>query len=75
MSNRGYNFQQLDVLSKRVGAGFLRSGLEAGQVVCLALPNLPEFIIATLGALRAGLVVTTVNPLYGPGDYSFTIYC
>lgn len=28
---------------------------------------MPEFIIAMIGALQAGLIVSTVNPLYNAG--------
>lgn len=37
------------------------------DVVAVCLPNIPEFPIATLGAAEAGLIVTTVNPIYTPG--------
>lgn len=69
MSGRQYTYEQLDQFSKRVAAGFLKSGLKPGQVVSFVLPNIPEFMIALLGALRAGLIVSTINPIYAPGKY------
>jgi long-chain acyl-CoA synthetase len=38
-------------------------GLAPGQVVGLQLPNVPQFLTAYFGALKAGLVVLPLNPL------------
>jgi acyl-CoA synthetase (AMP-forming)/AMP-acid ligase II len=35
--------------------------------IAVCLPNIPEFPIAVLGAIEAGLLVTTVNPIYTAG--------
>ena len=45
----------------RPGCG--QAGLGPGQVVALQLPNIPQFLIAYFGALKAGLVVLPLNPL------------
>jgi len=42
-------------------------GLGQGDVVGLLLPNIPEYAIATHGAIEAGIIVTFANPLYTPG--------
>ncbi|XP_014253754.1 4-coumarate--CoA ligase 1-like [Cimex lectularius] len=68
LTGRSYTYAQLRVLSRKVAAGFIKSGLKQGQVVALVLPNLPEFMIAMLGAFQAGLVVSTINPLYAPEE-------
>ncbi|BES93939.1 AMP dependent coa ligase [Nesidiocoris tenuis] len=68
MSGREYSYEALQALSRKIAAGFLKSGLKPGQVVALLLPNLPEHMIALLGALQAGLVVSSINPLYGPDE-------
>uniref|UniRef100_A0A0K8T7V5 AMP-dependent synthetase/ligase domain-containing protein n=1 Tax=Lygus hesperus TaxID=30085 RepID=A0A0K8T7V5_LYGHE len=68
MSGRTYTYEALRVLSRKIAAGFLKSGLKPGQVVGLLLPNLPEHMIAILGALQAGLVVSSINPIYGPEE-------
>lgn len=38
--------------------------LQPNDVIAICLPNTPEFPIATLGAIEAGFVITTVNPIY-----------
>lgn len=39
-------------------------GLQAGDRIAIMLPNLLQYPVALFGALRAGLVVVNVNPLY-----------
>jgi long-chain acyl-CoA synthetase len=39
-------------------------GSGARPMVAFALPNVPEFVVAYFGALRAGVVVVPVNPGY-----------
>src|ERR1700739_2304090 len=56
-------YRELDELSGRVAAGLREAGLSEGTVVALQLPNLPHFLIAYFGALKAGLVVLPLNPL------------
>jgi len=56
-------YRELDELSGRAAAGLKEAGLAPGQVVALQLPNLPHFLIAYFGALKAGLAVLPLNPL------------
>jgi long-chain acyl-CoA synthetase len=59
------SFRQLDEES-RAFAAWLQgvAGLRRGDRVALMLPNLLQYPVAMFGALRAGLVVVNVNPLY-----------
>ena len=56
-------YRELDDLSGRAAAGLRSAGLAPGQVVALQLPNIPQFLIAYFGALKAGLAVLPLNPL------------
>jgi long-chain acyl-CoA synthetase len=56
-------YRELDEQSGRLAAGLQAAGLAPGQVVAVQLPNLPQFLIAYFGALKAGLVVLPLNPL------------
>src|ERR1700731_4557574 len=56
-------YGDLDEQSDRFAAGLREAGLETGDVVALQLPNIPQFLIAYFGALKAGLVVLPLNPL------------
>jgi long-chain acyl-CoA synthetase len=57
------SYRDLDEQSGRFAAGLLESGLAPGQVVALQLPNLPHFLVAYFGALKAGMTVLPLNPL------------
>lgn len=66
-TNMGSNltFKELDKISDEF-ASFLqnKAGLKKGDRIAIQLPNLLQFPIAMFGALKAGLIVVTVNPLY-----------
>jgi long-chain acyl-CoA synthetase len=57
------SYRELDEQSGRFAAGLLEGGLEPGQVVALQLPNLPQFLVAYFGTLKAGMTVLPLNPL------------
>jgi len=57
------SYRQLDEQSGRLAAGLQAAGLAPGHVVAVQLPNLPQFLVAYFGALKAGLVVLPLNPL------------
>jgi len=60
--------------SRAFGA-FLRArlGLAPGERVAIMLPNLLQYPIALIGALRAGLAVVNVNPLYTAPELRFQL--
>jgi long-chain acyl-CoA synthetase len=63
------SFAELDALSRNF-AGFLQSrlGLRKGDRLAIMLPNLLQYPVALFGALRAGVTVVNVNPLYTPRE-------
>lgn len=62
-------FRKLEERS-RAFAAYLQTELKLskGERVALMMPNLLQYPIALFGALRAGLVVVNVNPLYTPRE-------
>lgn len=58
-------YQQFDEYSKRVTAYFQHHlNLKKGDRIAVMLPNILQYPIVVLSALRAGLIVVNVNPLY-----------
>ena len=57
-------YRQLDTLSKDFAAYLQTLHLDAGARIAIMFPNVPQYFITMLGALRAGFVVVNVNPLY-----------
>src|SRR5690606_11421767 len=67
-------YAQFEELSLRVAA-FLqqRLGLGRGDRLAIMLPNLMQFPVCMYGALRAGLTVVNVNPLYSPRELEYQV--
>ncbi len=61
---RRTTYAQWDRDSAALAAWFQAQGLRAGERIALMMPNVPQYPIAVAAALRAGLVVVNVNPLY-----------
>jgi long-chain acyl-CoA synthetase len=62
-------FSQVDKLSRDFAAYLQDSlGLKKGDRIAIQMPNLLQFPIAFIGALRAGLIVVNTNPLYTPRE-------
>ncbi|WP_062308610.1 AMP-binding protein [Polynucleobacter sinensis] len=58
------SYRELDALSQEFAAYLQTLALESGARVAIMLPNVPQYVIAMLGTLRAGYTVVNVNPLY-----------
>ena len=66
-------FGKLDELSRRFAAFLAEIGCGPGDVVGINLPNIPQYMIAHAGALRAGCAVTGVSPLLTPKEMTYQI--
>lgn len=71
-TGRQYTYAQLrdhsSALAVRLQTQF---GLRQKDVVAICLPNIPEFAIAALASFEAGLIATSVNPIYTSGKYYY----
>jgi long-chain acyl-CoA synthetase len=66
---RALTYGDVDAMSQRFG-GWLQkdAGLRKGDRVALMMPNILQYPVAIVGALRAGCTVVNVNPLYTPRE-------
>jgi long-chain acyl-CoA synthetase len=64
---------ELDARVDRVAAGYAARGLGPGDRVAVQLPNGVDWLRATLGALRAGLVVVPVNTAYTDPELEYVL--
>jgi benzoate-CoA ligase family protein len=55
----------------RVAARLIEAGLLPEQRVLLCMRDCPEFVYAWFGAIKAGAVVTQINPLLPASDYEY----
>jgi long-chain acyl-CoA synthetase len=56
-------FGDLDMYSNQFANMLVENGFRKGDVVGINLPNTPEYVIALIGTLKAGCVVSGVSPL------------
>ena len=61
-------YREADALSDSVAGHLAARGLERGDRVAVLLQNSPHFVLAVLGAWKAGAVVVPVNPMYKAGE-------
>jgi long-chain acyl-CoA synthetase len=66
-------FKELDILSNRFADMLIKNGLKKGDVVGINLPNIPEYVIAWLGTLKAGCVVSGVSPLLSTDEMEYQL--
>ena len=67
------SFGDLNDLSARFASFLQQKGLGPGSVVGIHLPNIPEYLIAFAGALRAGCSVTGISPLLSAKELAYQI--
>ena len=64
---RSITYGELDALSRDFAA-WLQANLPAGSTVAVMMPNLLQYPVVVTGILRAGMVVSNINPLYTPRE-------
>lgn len=57
-------YRELDQLANHFGAFLQQLGLKKGDRIAIQMPNVLQFPVVFIGALRAGLTVVNTNPLY-----------
>jgi long-chain acyl-CoA synthetase len=56
-------YSELDNFSDQFASALAALSVEKGDRVALYLPNIPQFVIAYFGILKAGAIVTAISPL------------
>jgi long-chain acyl-CoA synthetase len=65
------SYAVLNGLSDGFAAALLQLGLAKGERVAVMMPNVPQFVIAYYGILKAGGVVVAMNPQYKADELLF----
>ncbi|MEJ2861320.1 AMP-binding protein [Actinomycetospora flava] len=63
-SGRTVTYGELRRDVRRCAVGLRRRGMRPGDVLAIVAPNSPEWLVACLGAMAAGGMVSGINPLY-----------
>jgi long-chain acyl-CoA synthetase len=56
-------YKELDALVDRFATGLSKLGIEKGDVVCIDLPNVPQYIIAHWAIVRIGAISNPILPV------------
>jgi len=73
VSGRTMTYAELAEQVRRAAAGLAAHGFGPGDVLALVCPNIPEYAVMFLAALRLGGIVTPVNPLFKRGELRFQL--
>ncbi len=65
---RSLTFAEADQAVSALAARFVEAGLPPGSIVAVQMPNTIEFVLTTLAAIRAGLVVALLPQLWRQSD-------
>lgn len=65
---RTLTYRQFAERANAFAAGLHKLGLRCGDVICVHLPNIPEFLIAWLAINDIGAVMQTMHTPYGPRE-------
>lgn len=71
--NKKYTYEEIDLLSDAMALMLVDDGLKKGDVVAVQLPNTPQYVITLLGVLKAGGILTPMNPLYTSTEIAYQI--
>ena len=72
-ADRDVSYAELDDQSGRFAAALLDKGVERGDRVAVQLPNVPEFLVAYYGTLKAGCVVVPMNPQFTEPETAYVL--
>ncbi|MGW8885585.1 class I adenylate-forming enzyme family protein [Streptomyces sp. NPDC055749] len=61
-------YRETDELSDSMAGHLAAKGLKRGDRVAIMLQNSPQFVVALLGAWKAGATVVPLNPMYKSGE-------
>jgi len=63
IADQTFSYAEVDEISGRIAASLRNLGVRRGDRVAVQLPNLPQFLFAYFGILKAGAVMVPLNPL------------
>ncbi len=66
-------YAELDSLSNQFAAALAALGVKKGDKVAVFLPNIPQFVIAYYGVLKAGAVLTAISPLHKEREVAYQL--
>ena len=65
------SYAELNAATSQVAHGLVQAGIQKGDIVALSCQNVPSFVIAYYGILKAGAAVMPLNILLKPREIAF----
>jgi len=65
------SYRELMAMADRFAQALIQNGCKPGDVVGIHLPNIPQYVIALIGAWKAGCAVSGVSPLMTPRELAY----
>jgi long-chain acyl-CoA synthetase len=70
---REITYAELDSLSNQFAGALAALGVKKGDRVAIFLSNIPQFLIAYYGVLKAGAVLTAISPLHKEREVAYQL--
>jgi long-chain acyl-CoA synthetase len=70
---RKMSYKELRDQADRFAAALADLGVKKGDKIALLLLNSPQFVIAYMGALKAGATLTTISPVYVGSEIKYQL--
>jgi long-chain acyl-CoA synthetase len=67
------NYAEIGAMADAFAAGLQVLGLIKGDRIGLFLPNVPDYLVAYYGALKAGAIIVNMSPLYSLAELAHQI--
>jgi long-chain acyl-CoA synthetase len=71
--NEEIDYAELDAQSDKFASALAFLGVRKGDRVAVFLPNIPQFVIAYYGILKAGAVATAISPLHKEREVEYQL--
>jgi long-chain acyl-CoA synthetase len=68
-----FTYSRVNAISSRFASGLVSLGLKRGDRVGLFMPNMPQFVFAYFGTLKAGGIVVPCSPLYKEKELEYQL--
>lgn len=66
-------YDELDEFTNQFAHMLTANGFKKGDIVAIHLPNIPDYIIAMVGAHKAGCIVSGLSPLLSPSQLEYRL--
>ncbi len=72
-ADKKITYKELNIMANKIARGLKESGITPGDRIALCCPNIPQFIFAYYGILKAGCVVLPFNVLLKANEIEFIL--